>query len=42
MKVLSNCINDDIRTCKNCGLMMVWGLNHLFVFFKIFPINLKI
>ena len=26
MKVLSNCINGEIRTWTNCGLMMVWGL----------------
>ena len=25
MKVLSNCINDEIRIWNNCGLMMVWG-----------------
>ena len=42
MKVLSNYINDDIKTCNNCGLMMVWGLNQLFMFFMIFPINLRI
>ena len=33
MKVLSNCMNDDIRTCKNCGFMMVWGLIQLFMVF---------
>ena len=42
MKVLSNCINDDIRTCKICGLMMVWGLIQLFIVFYDFPINLRI
>ena len=31
MKVLSNYINDDIKTCNNCGLMIVWGLNQLFM-----------
>ena len=33
MKVLSNFINYDIKTRNNCGLMMVWGLNQLFVGF---------
>ena len=33
MIVLSNCITDDIRKCKNCGLMMVWGLIQLFMVF---------
>ena len=33
MKVLSNYINDDIKTCNNCGLMTVLGLNQLFMGF---------
>ena len=37
MKVLSNYINKDIKTCNNCGLMMVWGLNQLFMIFHDFP-----
>ena len=40
MKVLSKYINNDIKTCNNCDLMMVWGLNYLFMIFMIFPINL--
>ena len=42
MKVLSNCINDDIRKCKKCGLAMVWGLIQLVMVFYDFPINLRI
>ena len=44
MKFLSNYINDDIKTCNNCGLMMVWVLNQLFKVFYVcsFPINLRI
>ena len=41
MKVLSNCINYDIRTCKNCGLMMVWGLIQLYMVFYGFSIKFK-
>ena len=33
MKILSNYLNDDIKTHNNCVLMMVWGLNQLFMFF---------
>ena len=36
MTVLSTYIDDEIKTCNNCGLMMVWGLNQLFMFFMIF------
>ena len=40
MKVLSNCVNDEIRTCKkNCGFMIFWGLIQLFYDF---PINSRI
>ena len=44
MKVLSDCINDEIRTWNNCGLMMVWGLiiSYLWCFFIIFSINLRV
>ena len=42
MKVLSNYINDDIEARNNCGLMMVCGLNQLFMFFYVFSINLRI
>ena len=43
MKVLSNCINDEIRTWNNCGLMMVWGLiiSYLWCFFMIFSNRFK-
>ena len=42
MKVLSNYMNEDIKTCNNCGLMIVWGLNQLFMFFMTFRINSRI
>ena len=42
MKVLSNCINDDIKKCKNLGLMMVWGIIELVMVFDDFPLNLRI
>ena len=41
MKALSNYINDDIKTGNNCGLMMVWGLNELFMFLMIFSNKFK-
>ena len=41
MKVLSNYINNDIKTCNNCGLMMVWGLNQLFMIFNDFSNKFK-
>ena len=42
MKILSNCINDEIRTWYNCGLMMVWGLIIIYLWcFYDFPIKLR-